>query len=135
MRNTTSETSPRDPFGPVLLSLALTFGFMMVAIVFTGLIMGLFDLPRESFDAVLATLYDITMWAALLYIWWLDRSVDPRDKQDPLMYWLFIGLSLVPWTAKGVEEPLIKAVALLILFAAFYRATTLRQKTSCYQAG
>ena len=85
--------------------------------------------------ASMATLYDITMWTALLYIWWLDRSVDPRDKQDPLMYWLFIGLSLVPWTAKGDEEPLIKAVALLMLFAAFYRATTLRQKTSCYQAG
>lgn len=135
MRNTTSETSPSDPFGPVLLSLALTFGFMMVAIVFTGLIIGLFGLPRESFDAVLVTLYDITMWGTLSHIWWLDRSIDQRDKQDPLMYWLFISLSLVPWTTKGDEEPFIKAVALLMLFAAFYRATTLHQKTSRYQAG
>lgn len=135
MRDTTSKSDLRDPFGPGLIALAFTFGFVVTAFVTAGLIMSALSLPRESFGAALTGLYDVTMWATLLYTWWLDRSVDPRDKQDPLMYWLFIGLSLVPWTAKGDEEPLIKAVALLMLFAAFYRATTLRQKTSCYQAG
>ncbi len=134
MRDTTSKSDLRDPFGPGLIALAFTFGFVVTAVIAAGLIMNTLGLPRESFSAVLAALYDVVMWTILFCIWWLDRSIDPRDKQDPLMYWLFIGLSLIPWITRGDEEPFIRSIALLMLFAAFYRAITLRQKTSHYSS-
>lgn len=122
-------TDYEDAFRSWLLSSAFTCAFVVIGALASGLIIGLFPHLGLSFLEVMLLLYDGTMLSIMIYIVWLDQSVDPRDQQDPLVYAFFLGFSLIPWTIKeDLGMSVLIVPWLVLLYIAFSRATTLRQR-------
>lgn len=117
------------PMSPGQLAYACTLGFMVTAIVAAGGILNGLALPYSTFGAIVLILYDATIVAVMGYIWWLDRSTDPQEKQNAFLYPFFLVCSVIPWTTKDsvLEETFIMTgLALVLLFAAFYQMAALR---------